>query len=97
MDPRCCNLNPIPHLTLAPHTLRSVHPVHEVKASMLAQSLGQISTGRNHSCHHQAKWKEASPIVIEGISQSQTVREEGVSLDFPINSFPEEKQQNKLV
>lgn len=62
---------------------------------VLAQSLGQITTGRRHFCDHQAVWKIVSQKVMEGISPSQTVRQESKSMCILGNYFPQEKQQDK--
>ena len=62
---------------------------------MLAQSLGQTTTGSRHFCDHQAAWKIVSQKVMEGISPSQTVRQESKSMYMLGNYFPQEKQQDK--
>lgn len=62
---------------------------------VLSQNLGQITTGRIHFCDHQAAWKIVSQKVMEGISPSQTVRQESKSMCMLGNYFPQEKQQDK--
>lgn len=64
-------------------------------APTLAQSLERITVGRNHFRYHQVEWKKGSLTVMESISQSQTVRQEGVPVYMSINYFPQEQQQDK--
>ena len=62
---------------------------------VLAQSLGQITTSSRHFCDHQAAWKIVSQKVVEGISPSQTVRQESKFMCMLGNYFLQEKQQDK--